>query len=456
MKLGKIVIAIAAAVAAGVPAVANVTAEEARQLGTTLTEFGAIRAASADGRIPAYTGGFRGTPAGFQPDSGFWVDPFAADRPLYRITASNMAQHAHRLSAGQEALLRANPTTYYMDIYPSRRSVAFPEFFLRNTVRNATTCRIGPDNLSLQGECAGGLPFPIPKTGYEVMWNHLLTFRAGLNMVTTSANRSWVIDTQGRRTMTAEQRTWTEMPFYQVNLPDRDHTVKLRVHSFTTAPARMAGAMTGFADSIDQVGVGRRAWTYTPGQRRIRLAPEFAYDTPVASQGGVTLFDELFVFSGKMDRFTFRLVGQAEMYLPYNSYRSKFFCPPEQSMMARHANPECERWELHRVWVVEATLRPGMRHVYAKRRYYFDADQTGAALYDAWDHSGVLYRSIFNGWTQLYDKTLPQATRTVIYDFNRGNWAYINDVSVGGFRVVPPLPNRQMVPEAIVARETQR
>lgn len=144
------------------------------------------------------------------------------------------------------------------------------------------------------------------------------------------------------------------------------------------------------------------------------------------------------------------------MFIPYNSYKGTFFCASEKAIMAKHANPECERWELHRVWVVEATLKPGMRHAYSKRVYYFDEDQTGAGLYDAYDQNGALYRSIFNGWTQLYDKLQPNANRTVIYDFNKGNYAYVNDVAIGGYLVRAPRGDREMAPEATVARETQR
>lgn len=455
MKLQQITLAAALAFAAGAPALAAVTAEEARQIGTTLTEFGAIRAGNAEGTIPPYTGGYRGTPAGFKPDSGLWVDPFESDKPLFRIDARNMAQYDKFLSEGQKALLKANPTTYYLDIYPSRRTVAFPDFVLQNSVRNATTCKIGADNLSIDAGCAGGFPFPIPKSGFEAMWNQLVGYR-GHNLTTTSANRSWVIDTSGKPTLTAQQATALEIPYYQVAMPDRDTTISLRTYSYTTAPARSAGAMSGLIDNIDQAGKGRRAWSYTPGQRRVKLSPEFAYDTPVASQGGVTLFDELFIFSGKMDRFDFKLSGRKEMFIPYNSYKGTFFCSSEQAIMPKHANPECERWELHRVWVIEATLKPGMRHAYSKRTYYFDEDQTGAGLYDAWDQNGTLYRSIFNGWTQLYDKMQPSANRTVIYDFNKGNYAYVNDVAIGGYRVVAPRPDREMAPEATVARETQR
>jgi hypothetical protein len=174
--------------------------------------------------------------------------------------------------------------------------------------------------------------------------------------------------------------------------------------------------------------------------------------------GGVTLFDELFVFSGKMDRFDFKLTGKKEMYLPYNAYKNVFECPaPETALLPKTANPACERWELHRVWVVEATLKPGMRHAYSKRVYYFDEDLSGAANYDAYDQSGQLYRTMFNGMFQAYDKKAPWGSRQVIYDFNKGMYAFVNDVTVGGVQFpAKAFTEREMNPEAIVARETAR
>ena len=202
----------------------------------------------------------------------------------------------------------------------------------------------------------------------------------------------------------------------------------------------------------------RRAWSYTPGQRRVKLSPEFAYDTPVASMGGVTLFDELFVFSGKMDRFDFKLVGKKEMFIQYNAYKNAYDCPVvETALKPQHVNPDCERWELHRVWVVEATLKTGMRHAYSKRMYYFDEDLTGAANYDAFDHNGQLYRAMFQAATPMYDKTIPYSAKNVTYDFNKGMYAYVNDVMVGGFKVPEKAQSeRELNPEAIVARETAR
>lgn len=434
-------------------AMAAVTAEEAKQLGATLTKYGAIQAGNKEGTIPEYTGGLTKAPADFKPDSGFWADPFKDEKPLLRIDGKNYQQYADKLSEGQKELLRKY-RSFYMDIYPSHRTASYPEKILNNTVRNATTCNTAKNGLSVEEACRGGLPFPIPKTGYEVMWNQQLRYKAD---TTTKSSRSWVVDSNGKVVMAAQQKTMEETPYYHDDLDGRDAKLYWRTYSVTQAPIRKAGEATGLSDFLDPTEKPRRAWSYTPGQRRIKLAPEFAYDTPVASMGGVTLFDELFVFSGQMDRFEFKLVGKKEMYIPYNAYKLYFGCGVEEQFMDKHPNPACWRWELHRVWVVEATLKPGVRHVYAKRMYYFDEDTYGAGLYDAFDQSGQLYRSIFNSMVQLYDVQAPYTVKNVVYDFNKGMYALVNDGLVGGYGVLKaPKANRELNPEAIVAQETAR
>ncbi len=445
-----------AAISIAVPALAAVTAEEAKQLGTTLTEFGAIKAGNADGSIPAYTGGLTEAPAGFKPNSGFWVDPFKDEKPVLRIDSKNMAQHAAMLSEGQKHLLSKNPS-YYLNVYPTHRTVAYPKKILDATVRNATNCKTTKEGLAIDRACRGGMPFPIPKTGHEVMWNQMLRYQ-GEAMINTSASRSWVVDSSGKAVMTAEQATVQDFVYYQTEQADRDPDMAWRTYSISKSPARRAGEMTGLADYLDPVARPRRAWSYTPGLRRVKLSPEFSYDTPVASMGGVTLFDELFVFSGTMDRFDFKLVGKKEMYIQYNSYKNQYDCPTaEKALMPTHVNPECERWEKHRVWVVEATLKPGQRHAYSKRTYYFDEDMSGAASYDAFDQNGQLYRALFQTTSPMYDKQIPFSAKNVVYDFNKGMYAYVNDVMVGGWQVLSTVRSeREMNPEAIVSRESAR
>jgi hypothetical protein len=444
------------AIGLAMPVFAAVTAEEAKQLGTTLTPFGAIKAGNADGSIPAYTGGLTKAPDGFKPDNGFWVDPFKDEKPVLRIDHNNMAQHAGLLSEGQKHLLSKYPG-YYINVYPAHRTAAYPKKVLDATIRNATACKTTKEGLAVERACRGGLPFPIPKTGYEVMWNQILRYQ-GETAITTSASRSWVVDSSGKAVATAEQATFQDFVYYQSDVADRDPDMAWRTYSISKSPARRAGEMTGLADYIDPVDRPRKAWSYTPGLRRVKLSPEFSYDTPVASMGGVTLFDELFVFSGIMDRFDFKLIGKKEMYIQYNAYKNLYDCPTvEKALLPNHVNPECERWEKHRVWVVEATLKSGQRHVYSKRTYYFDEDLSGAANYDAFDQNGQLYRTLFLAASPMYDKQIPFAAKNVVYDFNKGMYAYVNDVMVGGYKVLPSVRSeREMNPEAIVSRESAR
>ncbi|TDV72648.1 DUF1329 domain-containing protein [Pseudomonas sp. LP_7_YM] len=438
------------------PGSAAVTAQEASALGKDLTLFGAIQAGNADGSIPAYDGGLHKSPAGFTADSGFWVDPFKEEKPLLRIDGKNVDKYADKLSEGQKTLLKKYPD-YYLDIYPSHRTTAYPKEVLDATVRNASGCTTRNNGLAVDPVCRGGLPFPIPKNGNEVMWNQQLRYKIGPGYSTTSSSNSWVIDANGSVTKTAEQRTFEEQPFYQVKQADRDPEMYARVYALDKYPARSAGQLIVLDDYLDPIAKPRRAWSYTPGQRRIKLAPEFGYDTPVSNQGGVNLFDELQMFSGAQDRFDYKLVGRKEMYLPYNAYKFYFDCKQEDQFLAHHANPACERWELHRVWVVEATLKPGMRHVYSKRTYYLDEDTFGIGLYDAWDASGALYRSLFLSGVQLYDKDLPYNVKNVSYDFNKGMWALVNDGLKGGYKFFStPRSELQMNAEAIVSQETQR
>ena len=82
---------------------AAVSPQEAAQLGTTLTPLGAEKAGNADGSIPAWTGGLK--PGAAPVDAnGFLGDPFANEKPLFVITAANVAQYKDKLTPGQQAL----------------------------------------------------------------------------------------------------------------------------------------------------------------------------------------------------------------------------------------------------------------------------------------------------------------------------------------------------------------
>lgn len=424
---------------------AAVTAEEAAKLGDTLTPVGAIKAGNKEGTIPAWTGGLTKAPAGSAPKHGY-VDPYADDKPTVRITAENMAQYADKLDQSQAELLKRNPG-YYLDIYPTHRPMALPQAVYEATARNATACKILKDGLAVDPACRGGLPFPIPKSGFEVMWDFLLNYQPSIKL---SDYGGWVVDTSGTPFMATAQNGYTERSYYLGNLRS-DPQLFYFNYSNSTYPARSKGEIVGYSDFLDPLSYPRKAFHYDPGQRRVKAAPSFSYDTPIGNIGGVMLYDELFMFSGAMDRFDFKLVGKKEMYIPYDSYKQEWQCRGAKLLAAKTMNPACERWELHRVWVVEATLKSGMRHAYGKRTFYVDEDGYAAGMSDSFDHSGKLYRGEFLYPSQIYDVPFMYAGETAVYDFVKGNFtaqSVLNDNGWLDFHS-KPLDERDMSPDAL-------
>ena len=146
-----------------------VSPQEAARLGADLTPLGGEKAGNADGSIPAWNGGLKSAAdAGFpnyrSPDH--YPDPFATDKPLFIITAANVAQYAAKLTEGHKALFKAYPD-YKMIVYPTHRSGASPQHVYDATKRNATTAKLVPDGNGFTG-AIGGAPFPIPQNGLEV------------------------------------------------------------------------------------------------------------------------------------------------------------------------------------------------------------------------------------------------------------------------------------------------
>src|SRR4030095_12574321 len=154
-------------------ALAAVSPDEAKQLGTTLTPIGAEKAGNKEGTIPEYTGGIK-PPADFKASSGFRPDPFAGGKPRLVITAKDAAAHADKLTEGTKELLKRH-TTMRVDVYPTHRTVALPQRVIDNTVKNAAGAKTAEGGVALENVLPG-YPFPIPKTGSEAIWNHLLRY----------------------------------------------------------------------------------------------------------------------------------------------------------------------------------------------------------------------------------------------------------------------------------------
>ena len=373
-----------------VGAFAQLAAGDLAKLGTTLTPMGAEKAANAAGTIPAWDGGITKIPAGVNfKTGGTYPDPFPDDKPLFTITAATADKYKDNLAPGQLAMLKQYPT-YKLNVFTSRRTAAYPEGHYKETKECAGKAKLAAGGNGVVG-CTGGTPFPIPSNGNEAIWNMILhykgdTFAQHWAQAAVTASGDFALVkfeyeydlSYGNLSKTAAQREPNKVLNY------------LQV---TTAPARLAGQILLVHETVDQAREPRSAWTYNPGQRRVRLAPNVAYDNPGTAADGLRTNDDFGMFNGATDRYEWKLVGKKEMYIPYNSYRmSDPKLKYNDVLRAGHLNQDLARYELHRVWVVDATLKPGTSHIYSRRTFYIDEDSWNVVAIDKYDGRGQLWR----------------------------------------------------------------
>ena len=391
MKINRkhaLAIAAGAVLAAGTGMVqAAVSAEEAAKLGRELTPVGGEKAGNAAGTIPAWDGGITRPPAGFRVGQ-FHTDPFAADKPLYSVSRANVQQYANVLTPGQKAMFAKYPT-FRMDVYPTRRSASFPQRTYDFTKRNATQCQLVSNGEGVQN-CAEGIPFPIPKNAYEVIWNHKLKYK-GLSVISYSNQAAPTAS--GNFTLTKVREELLGLYYKPGNTSENINNILLYFKQEVLGPARLAGQVLLVHETLNAAAAPRQAWVYNPGQRRVRRAPNVAYDNPGTASDGLRTNDMTDMFNGAMDRFDWTIVGKKEMLVPYNSYRAHSDKAKVRDLIRPgHLNPDFMRYELHRVWVVEAKLKAGQRHINSRRTFYLDEDSYQILLADHYDGQGNLWR----------------------------------------------------------------
>jgi hypothetical protein len=403
---------IALALSAG-SALAAVSPQEAAKLGASLTPFGAEKAGNAAGTIPEWTGGITQAPADYKAAGQHHPDPFASDTPLFTITKANLEQYKDNLTAGQIALFNTYPNSYQMPVYQTRRSGSAPQWVYDNSIKNATSAKLldGGNGFS---EAYGGIPFPIPQNGVEALWNHITRYRG--SYIVRRASEVAVQRNGAYSLVTSQQEALFK--FYDPKGSYANmNNIMFYYLSFTKSPARLAGGAVLVHETLDQVKEPRQAWGYNAGQRRVRRAPNLAYDTPIAAADGLRTADDTDMFNGAPDRYDWKLVGKKEIYIPYNNY--KVTSPEvkyEDLLQVGHLNPAVTRNELHRVWVVEGTLKSGARHIYSKRTLYLDEDSWQAAVVDQYDGRGELWRVSIAYLKNYYDLPTTWSALDVFHD----------------------------------------
>nr|VFJ58954.1 MAG: Protein of unknown function (DUF1329) [Candidatus Kentron sp. FW]VFJ68276.1 MAG: Protein of unknown function (DUF1329) [Candidatus Kentron sp. FW] len=401
------------------PSMAELSAEELARLGTSLTPFGAEMAGNAQGTIPAWEGGIRSAAEAGYPDfkpSGHHPDPYKDDAPLFVITSENMEKHADKLTAGQKALLQAYPG-FSMKVYPSHRSAAFPRQLYDATKKTAATARLEETGNGVL-DTAGGIPFPIPKNGLEAIWNVFLRFQA--YQVTRNTGQAAVLR-NGDFTVVRLLEDFIYI-YHDPAVISNDNLI-FKVKQRVTSPPRVAGGIILVHETLNQAKEPRRGWKYNPGQRRVRRAPNLAFDTPATASDGQMAMDQYEMYNGSPQRYNWELVGKKEIYVPYNSYRlHSNDLKYTDIIRPLHINTEHARYELHRVWVVECKLKEGMRHIYKRRTFYMDEDSWMPLHIDQYDNRDQLWRVSEAHVINYYEVPVLWTTLNVHYDLQSGRY----------------------------------
>ncbi|MBV4524223.1 DUF1329 domain-containing protein [Pseudomonas sp. SWRI74] len=396
---------------------AAVPAAEADKLGKSLTPMGAEMAGNADGSIPAW----KPLPknAGTVDSKGFLSDPYPGEKPLFTITAQNVDQYKEKLAPGQYAMFKRYPETFKMPVYPSHRGATVPDDVFAAIKKNATNTKLVSGGNGLENfETA--VPFPIPKSGVEVIWNHITRYRGGsvtrlVTQATPQPNGSFsLVYFQDQFVFRDKMKDYD---------PANPGNILFYFKQKVTAPARLAGGVLLVHETLDQVKEPRSAWVYNAGQRRVRRAPQVSYDGPGTAADGLRTSDNLDMFNGAPDRYDWKLEGKKEMYIGSDAYKLD---DPKLKyadiIKAGHINQDLTRYELRRVWHVVATLKEGQRHIYAKRDFYIDEDTWQAAVIDHYDGRGQLWRVAEAHAENYYDKQVPWYALEALYDLQSGRY----------------------------------
>lgn len=369
-------------------------------IATELTPVGAEKAGFSNGphglSLPNWDGGWVDGSKGQLTDD--IPVPHGSDKPLFTITAANAAEYADVLSEGQKALFRTYPDTFRMTVYPSRRTAALPKDVQQASIANRGAVKLINNGSGFEGTSAG-VPFPEPKSGIEAMWNHVARYRTSgyrgyVNSAVTTKSGDFVIE-----------RNYIEIVF-GYNNPEManasDHLMIGWILAKVVAPANKVGDAYLLQIPMDRSQDDTLVWIYNQGTRKVRRIGEVGYDNP--ARDGLMTQDQIDMFNGPFDRYDFKLVGKKPMLVPYNTEKLHSRDVKYKDLITPgHVNAELVRYELHRMWVVEATRKEGAAHIYAKRDFYLDEDSWLVLMQDIYDEHGEFWR-----YSESYARQYPQ------------------------------------------------
>ena len=214
------------------------------------------------------------------------------------------------------------------------------------------------------------------------------------------------------------------------NLADIDNKI-FYLKTDTIAPSSLAGTITLVHETLDQIRSPRLAWRYDAGSRRLRRSPNLAYETDLPNSSSLRSVDQKDMYNGAPNQYDWELKGKREIFVPYNAYKlHDADVQPDDVIRPQHINQELARYELHRVWVVEAKLRTGISHIYSRRVFYVDEDSWQILATEEYDSNDELWRVSEAHNISYYSEPVFWTTMEMTYDLNAQRY-YIDGLDNG-------------------------
>lgn len=419
------IFAVTAAMASA--ASAKATPEEIDKLGKSLTCIGAEKAGTASG-VPEYTGKWLGTPPGIQytPHVGQHpVDPYASEKPLFVITAENMGKYAANLTEGQKGMLARYPKTFSIPVYQGHRDFRYPDFVCASVKTNAQNAMMDADGMGADHAVKGGIPFPFPKSGIELAFNNLFPFRSFTEH--TLRDNAYVMQDGSTIFGRVENRSMSLLNSPEAAGKPLEGAMAQGMNA-VKLPEREKGGVSVSLEPVNFSKDKRLGWSYDPGTRRVRQIPEYGFDQPMGGGVGAKMtIDSDRLFNGSPERYNWKNLGKKEIFIPANAYKIHANTVKYADLLKPgHANPDFMRYELRRVWMLEATLKEGYRHLYGKRVIYLDEDTGHAVMGDYYDARGNLWQHAFINYYYAFDANAWHAGTSFYHDLVGGGYVAYN------------------------------
>ncbi len=326
---------------------------------------------------------------------GFTMSTSIADGHQYTVDSSNYTTYTDKLSPGQLTMFSAYPDTYKIHVYDNSGACQIPPEIKSISQTNGTLIN---DNEGFEVANMGQVPFPNPTEAQHFIWNMRMSSSlvSSVFRVATSTN----VQADGSIVI-GQQETNIVFPRNPNTVSQyADKNIYAMFMQKNLGPPRSAGTTTLVHDFIDSYVQPRKAWQYNPATRRVRRAPDITYDTVLLAGGGIVVVDQYGGFNGAQDKYDWTYEGKKTMIVPAAN-EALAENAIETTHVQNHLNPDYVRYEERDVHVVHAQLKPGQRHLYASRTFYFLDGQPGMLVYhDAYDDNQDLMRAMYQTTVQ--------------------------------------------------------